>query len=174
MYYPHGVDGRFALHYRLITGAEWAGTIGVLDVRVTSPAAVLAYIAPNGYTRSRRVVEWHLRDYEPSTDVLLFFEPGLVGGNLERLEARLAGPNGEDRKNALIELHAVVSRVRGDTEEMKEVADHVLTADGLGPLPADADFNAPLEESARMLEALANDFSANGSRSTGSACPPRR
>lgn len=67
--------GMFAVHYRLITGAEWAGRIGRLDMRVELPREGIMAISPAGYRRSPGLVEWSLEGYSPSDDVIIIFDP---------------------------------------------------------------------------------------------------
>jgi hypothetical protein len=77
--YTQPFDGLGTLHYRLRTGAAWAGPIKELEMRVEIPTDALVAILPAGYRRAKGVVTWSLRDVEPDTDLAIFVHPMYLG-----------------------------------------------------------------------------------------------
>jgi hypothetical protein len=85
--YETPVNGMGALHYRLRTGATWAGTIKELEMRVEMPSDAIVSIQPAGYTRQKNVVSWSLKDVEPTTDVALTTHPMYLGRARDKVAA---------------------------------------------------------------------------------------
>jgi len=77
--YDTPFNGMGTLHYRLQTGASWAGPIKELEMRVEIPSDALVAIFPAGYQRQRGVVTWSLRDVEPSSDLAIITHPMYLG-----------------------------------------------------------------------------------------------
>ena len=75
--------GLALLHYRLTTGAAWAGTIGELHMRLDTPSDAIADIAPEGYARSPRRITWDLRDVEPNEDLIVRYHFLVLGMDLD-------------------------------------------------------------------------------------------
>jgi hypothetical protein len=65
----------FLIYYRLKTGANWAGPIGQLKIRIEVPLETIIQIIPRNYKRYPGIIEWNLVDYEPDRDLFVVFSP---------------------------------------------------------------------------------------------------
>lgn len=146
--YDTPLYGMGILHYRLATGASWAGPIGELTMRVDMPSDALVHIAPAGYTREHGRVEWKLTDYEPKEDLAITVHPMFLGraaagvraGDRESFAAAIA--RGEVKKEALRQSAA---EMRKETAELIRFASwfHDVAGKKLGlPAPAEPDVRA--------------------------------
>ena len=117
--YEVPLDGASHVLYRLKTGAEWAGPIGKLDIKVTVPGDAIADITPAGYTRQPGVIEWHLTDYEPAEDLVLYFPPRVFPMWISLMEkrAKLADKTKLDR-----ELDEILKEMTDDADQYLEFA----------------------------------------------------
>jgi hypothetical protein len=138
--YERPYNGMAALHYRLVTGAEWAGPIGELRMRVTMPTDAIIHITPAGYTRERGRISWDLRDHEPATDVAIFFHPRF-------LNRKDATP--EERRALAQDLRAELGEMRDWMKILHRVTREAIVA----PAPTDEELAAVVEASARLYEA---------------------
>ncbi|HEV8321617.1 MAG TPA: hypothetical protein VG389_08395 [Myxococcota bacterium] len=162
--YEVPVEGMGLFHYRLTTGARWAGPIGELEITVNTPFDALIWISPGGYVREPGRLTWRLKDVEPAED--LVFAPAvpvaaweyaaLGGGSIAEVRARRDA--GDFEKKAML---ALVERLKEDFGEHAE-AERIVVGylgviarmSGL-PLPAPERLRATALESARVLESLA-------------------
>lgn len=138
--YDDPFSGMGALHYRLVTGAAWAGPIGELHMRVRLPTEAAVWITPSGFTRERGVVSWDLKDVEPSGDLAIFFAPRLVARKAQTPEQR--GALAKELRAGLPELTSWASTLHAVTR--KELA---------LPAPTEQQVRETVEASAKLLEA---------------------
>ena len=143
--YKIPVLGMGILHYRLTTGAAWAGPIGELSIRVELPTEAILHIAPAGYKRSSGVIEWTLKDVEPADDVAILVDPYLTSrfvrareskAELARLAKEITG-----RKERLVKQASMLHRAMGSSL-------------GLRP-PSTEAIERTVAESIRIIESLA-------------------
>lgn len=141
------VAGMGLLHYRLTTGAAWAGPIGELTMRVELPTEAVMFIAPAGYTREPGVIEWNLRDVEPTHDVAILVHPFYSSRYLSAVES-----SGDRRAT---ELRKLATDMKRDPARLVKTANTLLHALGTGlglpAAPAD-EIAATAAESIRMIE----------------------
>jgi hypothetical protein len=153
--------GMGTLHYRLATGASWAGPIGELEMRVDMPTDALVHIAPPGYTREHGRVSWKLSGVEPDQDLAITVHPMYLG-------RAAAGVRAADRAAfaAAIDEGAVDREVlAGVAAEMRKELDDLVAYAGwfhgvagrkLGlPAPVAADVRACVEASIALMERAA-------------------
>jgi hypothetical protein len=148
--YKNPVAGMGLLHYRLTTGAAWAGPIGELRMRVELPTEAVLFIAPAGYKRERGVIEWKLRDVEPTHDVAILVQPFYSSRYLRAVDSE-----GERRAT---ELRKLATDMKRDPERLAKTAQTLLRAlgTGLGLPAAPADEIAKTAaESIRIIESVA-------------------
>jgi hypothetical protein len=138
--YEDPFNGMGAVHYRLVTGAAWAGPIGELVMRVKLPTESVVFITPAGYTRSRNHVEWTLKDFEPTGDLVIVFHPRFVG--------RKQGTPDEARALAK-DLRART----GESQEWVKTFRGVFSDELALPAMSDKEVAETVEASARLLEA---------------------
>lgn len=138
------------LHYRLTTGAAWAGPIAELDVRVELPTEAVMSIAPAGYKREPGVIEWKLRDNEPTRDLAILVNPFYSGRYLSAVKSS------SDRRAT--ELRKLAIDMKRDPARLVKTTSTLLHAlgTGLGLPAASADeIAATAAESIRMIETAA-------------------
>jgi hypothetical protein len=139
------------LHYRLATSAAWAGPIGELRIRVELPTKAVLFIAPAGYTREPGVIEWNLRDVEPTHDVAILVHPFYSGRYLSAVES-----SGDRRAT---ELRKLATDMKRDPARLVKTANTLLhalgSALGLSAAPVD-EIAATAAESIRMIETAAD------------------
>lgn len=137
------------LHYRLTTGAAWAGPIRELRIRVELPTETLLHIAPAGYRRSRGVIEWHLRDVDPRDDVAIVIHPYLNSryaravkrGKEGASELRALAAEITQHKDRLVKQARILHRAMGKKLGLRE--------------PSTDEIARVVAESARLIEAAA-------------------
>lgn len=137
--YQEPFRGMMALHYRLVTGAEWAGPIGELSVEVRLPTDALLHVTPAGYTRERGRLRWRLEEYEPKGDLALLFHSRLLG----RPDA-----TPEERQAIARELREAKGEVRSWVELFQRLLGEAVVI----PPPSDEEVLATLEASAKLYE----------------------
>jgi hypothetical protein len=150
--------GMGILHYRLATGASWAGPIGELTMRVDMPTDALVHIAPGGYIREHGRVEWKLTDHEPKEDLAITVHPMFLGraaagvraADRETFAAAIA--RGEVKKDA---LKKVAAEMREENDELIRFATwfHDVAGKKIGlPAPVESDVRACVEQSIALIE----------------------
>lgn len=131
--------GMGILHYRLATGASWAGPIGELEMRVDLPTDALVHIAPAGYTREHGRVTWKLAGVEPAEDLAITLHPMYVGRAAVSPDAR----------------RRVAGEMRKELPELVRYGlwFHDVAGKKLGlPAPVEADVRACVEQSIALME----------------------
>ncbi len=85
--------GDMWFRYILKTGANWKGTIGKADIYIKFPWCIfeLVSVEPESYTISDFLIEWHLRDLEPTSDIYVHFYPLAGQGELDFQNERILG-----------------------------------------------------------------------------------
>ena len=147
--YDAPMYGALLLLYRLSTGADWAGPIKTLDMTVQLPTDAIAWIGPPGYTRTPKQIEWHLTDYEPTSELMILFHPEFIG-YFEKADKKLSVLKGEARERLAGEYRERVKRFAANGESMQEVMAHLLPIFHLPP-PKDG-FRETLAESVKLME----------------------
>jgi hypothetical protein len=133
--------GMAVLHYRLTTGAAWAGPIGALTMQVEVPTEAILHISPPGYTRDKGQIRWELENHEPSEDVAILFHPVYLG--------RYANARTPEQRTHL------AAEMRGKVPDLVRAAKrlHAVTGKELGlPDPREEEVQRVIEDSARLIE----------------------
>lgn len=154
--------GMGTLHYRLATGASWAGPIGELTMRVDLPSDAIVHIAPAGYAREHGRITWALKDVEPAQDLAVTVHPmylGRAGGGVpgarDRAGFAAAIAAGKVEKDTLL---GVAAEMRAQLPELVRYARwfHDVAGNKLGlPEPEEADVRACVAASIALLERAA-------------------
>ena len=159
--YATAFFGMGILHYRLVTGASWAGPIGELEMRVDLPTDALVHIAPAGYTREHGRVTWKLAGVEPAEDLAITVHPMYLGRAAGGIRAKdravfaAAIAAGEVEKDA---LRGVAGEMRKELPELVRYGlwFHDVAGKKLGlPAPAEADVRSCVEQSIALMEEAA-------------------
>ncbi len=138
------------LHYRLAPSAAWAGPIGELTMRVELPTEAVMFIAPAGYKRSLGVIEWNLRDVEPTSDLAILVHPFYSGRYLSAVASSV------DRRAT--ELRKLATDMKRDPARMVKTTTTLLSALGAGlglPAAATGEIDATAAESIQLIETAA-------------------
>jgi hypothetical protein len=144
------VEGLGLLHYRLTTGAAWAGPIGELRMRIELPTEAVLFIAPSGYKREPGVIEWNLRDVEPTHDVAILVHPFYSSRYLSAVDS-----SGDRRAT---ELRKLATDMKRDPTRLVKTANTLLHALGIGlglPAAPTDEIAATAAESIQMIETAA-------------------
>lgn len=154
--------GMGTLHYRLATGASWAGPIGELTMRVDLPSDAIVHIAPAGYVREHGRISWSLKDVEPAQDLAVTVHPmylGRAGGGVpgarDRAAFAAAISAGQVKKETLLK---VAGQMRKELAELVRYAVwfHDVAGKKIGlPAPEENDVRACVEASIALLEQAA-------------------
>jgi hypothetical protein len=154
--------GMGTLHYRLATGASWAGPIGELSMRVDLPSDAIVHIAPAGYTREHGRISWTLEDVEPAQDLAITVHPmylGRAGGGVPGVKDRAAFAaaiaEGKVKRETLLK---VAGEMRKELPELVRYATwfHDVAGKKIGlPAPEEGDVRACVEASIALLEQAA-------------------
>jgi len=132
------LSGMALLHYRLATGARWAGPIRQLEIEVRLPLETLVHAWPAGYERSPGRLKWRLKDVEPDHDLAIFTYPMANGAFLSALRAKSAAAAHRALEGGTYNgkrMLAVAARMQG----------------GLGRLPEQVAFFARISAKGRQL-----------------------
>ncbi len=148
--YENPYSGTLLFLYRLKTGADWAGSIGTLNMEVELPTDAVAWITPSGYTRTPKHIQWQLKNYEPTQDVVILFEPEL-NGSAYGYEKALLTAKGEERTKLVAGLRQVASQLGKREQDMQGVVRNLLPFFHLEP--PTTSLGATLRESAQLIEA---------------------
>lgn len=161
------LSGMAMLHYRLATGARWAGPIHKLEIEVQLPLETLAHIWPPGYEREPGRLRWRLRDVEPSHDLALFTYPMLNGAFLGALRAKSASGVRQALREGKYDGQRLVALAQRMRSELPELAEQVAFFARISQRGRQLHVPQPEEvrrcalESIRLLEDLAGKVGAH-------------
>jgi hypothetical protein len=153
--------GMGILHYRLATGASWAGPVGELIMRVDLPTDALVHIAPGGYVREHGRVTWKLSEVEPSQDLAITVHPLYLGRAAAGVRASdraayvAALASGDVKKEVLL---GVAGEMKKELAQLVEYAGWFNDVAGkkLGlPRPDEGETRTCLEQSIALMEQAA-------------------
>jgi hypothetical protein len=139
--------GMSSITYRLTTGAQWAGPIGVLDMIAEIPVDTVTDIGPPGYTRAARRITWHLENHTPTEDVAITFAPYYNGAWYGNVTSKPKG--GVETKGAGDLLDRFARDAGKDAVEFSKITERLFKLPPLSPERV----ARTVEESASLMRA---------------------